>query len=467
MALPATDVECGGRRLVAGFEQSSSVSSRLDATPVSVRGLVLRFSIAGLVALVLVAVITASASRSVGTDLAITDAKRTGWVTAVGIVEPLLTDGVLAMDHASLDALDRAVRNKVLRGGLIRVKIWSVDGTVVYSDEPRLIGERFILSAHEQEMFGRDPSTSEARVEISDLSKPQNRYETDTRLLEAYVPVNTTSGTPLLYETYFRYESVTDLGRDLWRRFAPVAIGALLALQLIQIPFAWRLAQRLRSGQGQREDLLRHAIESSDAERRRIASDLHDGVVQHFTGVSLSLEAAGWSDGPGADPRFEQAAAAVRDGVKSLRSLLVDIYPPNLREEGLASAIDDLLGVLANRGVAVVSDVDTDVSCVDLHHTTLLYRAVREALRNVDTHAAASRVTVRASIDDTSVRLVVEDNGRGFDPQQLAHRQHGGHVGLRGLASLVHESGGILVVHSALGEGTALYVSLPLAGGAR
>ena len=69
-------------------------------------------------------------------------------------------------------------------------------------------------------------------------------------------------------------------------------LGALILLALIQLPLAWQLARRVRRTQDEREKLLRHAIEASDVERRRIARDLHDGVVQDLAAVSYSLSAA-------------------------------------------------------------------------------------------------------------------------------------------------------------------------------
>ena len=65
-----------------------------------------------------------------------------------------------------------------------------------------------------------------------------------------------------------------------------------MLLELVQIPAAWSLARRLRRGQRQRETLLQHAVDASDTERRRIARDLHDGVVQDLAGVSFALAAA-------------------------------------------------------------------------------------------------------------------------------------------------------------------------------
>src|SRR5207248_1277076 len=93
----------------------------------------------------------------------------------------------------------------------------------------------------------------------------------------------------LLFEAYFRYDAVTAGGRRSWNDFAPIMLVALIGLEALQIPLAWSMARRVRAGQQRQEVLLRRAIHASDAERRRIASDLHDGVVQDLASVSYSL----------------------------------------------------------------------------------------------------------------------------------------------------------------------------------
>ena len=440
------DVELARRALPpVGADPTLDVERDLALAPVSVGGLVLRFALAGLVALVLVAVVMAYASRNVGTDRAIADARRVTWVSARGIVEPVLDDGVLRRDRATLDRLDAAVREGVLQGSLVRVKLWAADGTIVYSDESRLIGERFDLGDDERAVF----DGAEAEAHVSDLSRPENRFETETKLLEVYQLTATQEGTPLLFEAYFRYSGVTAVGRDLWGRFAPIAIASLVILELIQIPFAWSLARRLRAVQQQRERLLRHAIEASDAERRRVASDLHDGVVQELTGVSIGLAAAA-RRGPDADPAMAEASASIRESIKSLRSLLVDIYPPNLHQEGLESAITDLLTRLTNRGLATHLDANLGGTVLPPETAGLLYRAAQEALRNIAAHAHATAVRVALDASAHEVRLVIDDDG---------------HVGLRALAGLVADAGGKATVRSSPGTGTRLEVVLPLAGG--
>jgi signal transduction histidine kinase len=430
---------------------------RVLVEPISVGRFVLRFAIAGLVALVFVALFTAYASRRIGTQQAIDEARRVALVSSAGIIAPVLDDDVVAMDRDALDRVDAAVRDFVLQGSLVRVKIWTEDGTIVYSDEPRLIGQQFPLGADEREIL----ASGGQEAEVSDLSEPENQFETESKLLEVYSRTQTPSGTPLLFEAYFRYSGVTEVGRQLWAQFAPITIGALIVLELVQIPLAWSMARRLQASQLAHERLLRHALEASDAERRRIAGDLHDGVVQELTGVSLTLAAHGRSETVAPQQALD-ASAAIRSSIKSLRSLLVEIYPPNLQEEGLPSAIGDLLNGLTVRGIQTRLVDEFGATQIDHEAAALIYRAAQEALRNVVSHSAATEVRVVLDVHAGSVRVVVDDNGRGFSTDVLDERAADGHVGLRSLAGLVADLGGSLEVRSAPGTGTRVQVSVPL-----
>jgi two-component system, NarL family, sensor kinase len=425
--------------------------------PVSVRGVVTRFALAGVLSLALVSAVTAYASRRFGTERAIAEAKNVTWVSMKGIIEPVLDDTLLDMDRDVLDRIDAAVRQSVLRGSLVRVKIWAADGTILYADEPRLIGQRFELDADKLTVL----AGGDGKADVSDLSEPENRYETENaKLLEVYQRTELPNGTPLLFETYFRYSGVTAVGRQLWGQFAPIAIGALALLELIQIPLAWSMARRLRSSQHERERLLRHAIDASDSERRRIASDLHDGVVQDLTGVSLGLAALGKAEQISPE-QVNEASSSIRTSIKSLRSLLVEIYPPNLQEEGLESAIGDLLGRLSGRGIATRLEVDLADLALDLDISSQLYRTTQEALRNIAAHSGAEQVRVVLRGADERLHLIIDDDGKGFSDEVLTDRAAHGHVGLRSLAGLVADLGGTLTVRSAPGSGTRVEVQMP------
>jgi signal transduction histidine kinase len=226
------------------------------------------------------------------------------------------------------------------------------------------------------------------------------------------------------------------------------------------------LARRLRRTQGQREALLRSAIDATDSERRRIATDLHDGVVQDLAGVGFSLSAAAReADAAGADgAELHSASDKVREAVRALRSLLVDIYPPSLTESGLESALSDLTARVEARGLDTSLTVAGPVAGLDGDTTRLLYRAAQEGLRNVVSHAGASRVDVRIDVptngDGGPAVLEVADDGAGITGDALPAQQ--GHIGLRGLAGLAATMGASLMIDTTPGRGTTLRLEVPV-----
>jgi signal transduction histidine kinase len=417
--------------------------------------------LAGLVAVLIVGFATAIASRRIGEREAIVDARTTALVRAQGLVEPVVTDGLVTYRPEAVAKVARVVESAVIDKQLVRVKIWTRGGLIVYSDKKGLVGTEYQLGA--DEIAAIDKGRIEA--DVSDLSRPENRFERSAgKLLEVYLPIRTPNGTRLLFEAYFRYDAVSAAGARIWRSFAPISLGALIVLELVQIPIAWSLARRLRQRQREQEGLLRQALDASDLERRRIAADLHDGVVQDLTGVAYSLTGAARQPGvpPETADELERSAAGVRSGVKALRSLLIEIYPPNLTEIGLASALTDLVARAELRGL------DAKLDAAGLHEPLpgpiagLLYRCAQEGLRNVFSHARARSVVVRVESDHDRVVLEVRDDGVGFDRDATGSAVVGGHFGLQGLEDLVAAAGGSARVRSSPGRGTDLRVEVPI-----
>jgi two-component system, NarL family, sensor kinase len=420
------------------------------------RGAVAQYALSGIAALILLGAVGVYLLRHIGQSEAIRDAKQVAALAGQGIVEPNVTPALLHRDPAAIARLDRVVHHGILDQRVVRVKIWRADGTIVYSDEPRLIGSRYTLGSDERAALAH--GTVEA--EVSDLTKPENRFERPYhKLLEVYLPIRATDGTPLLFETYDRYSSVAASGRRLWLAFAPAILGALALLWLVQLPLAWRGARRLREGQAERERLLERAVVASEVERRRIARDLHDGAVQDLVGVSYGLTAA--ADAIDTATRdstaavMREAAAGTRRTIKELRTLLVDIYPPDLHRTGLEAALRDLVAPLGPRGIDVHLDLPPDVELSPAAET-VLFRCAQEALRNAAKHSNASRVDIRLDLADGLARLTVEDDGKGF-----AGGAEEGHLGLRLLADLATEAGGRLELDSWPGRGTRVVVEAP------
>jgi signal transduction histidine kinase len=234
----------------------------------------------------------------------------------------------------------------------------------------------------------------------------------------------------------------------------------LVALAALLIPLGWILAVRLqRSGQA-RERALQRSLDMSDRERRRIAGDLHDGPVQELAGLSMRLSAASASaTEPGQQAILGESAAAVRGSVRTMRSAIVGIYPPNLEAAGLAQALTDLTARLPLEGLEVTLDLE---QAADLGPVAdqLLFRACQESLRNVEKHAAASHVSVRVRRERSAAVLEVEDDGRGIGDQDGAPAE--GHVGLQIVRDLVRDAGGTVAVSSPPQGGTVVRVEVPV-----
>ena len=431
-----------------------------QGTDASVARLVLKFALAGLLALVLLGIGVVVVVRVHAEAEAVRDARTLTRVLAVSVVEPALNDALIAGSRRSIARMDAVVQGRVLVSPVVRVKIWTPSGRIAYSDEHRLIGARYPLSADERAAF----ATGEIEAEVSELGERENRFERRFgKLLEVYMPLHTRQGTPLLFETYLRYSSVAARERRVLLDFLPALLVALVVLWIVQLPLAASLAGRLRARQREREELLVRAVEASNVERRRIAADLHDGAVQDLSGISYSLSA-------GADQLhtrseselrdlLRQAARVTRETMRQLRSLLVEIYPPNLHHAGLGPALEDVVTPCRRRGLDV--DLDTD-GVGDLHPDLeqLVFRTVQEALRNVSDHAQAKRVRVAVWRDDGRIVTTVEDDGVGFAPAGSAGPREG-HFGLALLRDRASDFGGELTIDSAPGRGTAIRLEVP------
>jgi signal transduction histidine kinase len=440
-----------------------SRSGRAEALPERrPERLVALVAVAAVVVLALSGFVGVFAARQLAERQAVNDAANTADLLAEAVVQPLLTDALPTGDRAAVSALDGALDDYLANSSLVRVKIWARDGRIVYSDEPRLVGQQYELSADAAEVFSH-PAT---RSEVSDLDKPENRYERGQgRLLEAYRPVWTPSGTPLLFETYSPYTEVDARAGQLWRGFAGVTVSSLLLFAALLIPLVWQLLSRLRGAQRQRERLLERAVEASEDERRRIAGNLHDGVVQELAATSFAVSGAAARAEAAGDvalgEELQAAAGTLRDSIGGLRTLLVDIYPATLETAGLLDVLRDLAGTLRGRDIEVdlvLPDVDPGLGP---EGDRLVFRVAHECLENVRRHASASHVSLRLEPGADAVVLEISDDGTGFDaPRVLAHPPEG-HFGLRVLADLASAGGAGLEVRSGVGDGTSWKLTVP------
>ncbi len=421
---------------------------------------VIGFLLAGALAVGVIATAVMLLWRRQAQDEAVRQARVLTGVEAHNVVGPALSDAALVRGTPARRRLDALVRAHVIDHDVVRVKVWAANGTVVYSDDPSLIGRRFALGQDEQRAIA---GASPVAV-VSNLTAPENRDERRFgKLLEVYLGVRTSSGRRLLFETYQRYDAIDASSRRIMRGALPALIAGLVVLYAVQIPLAYGLATRLRRARSDRERALADALAASDQERRRIAADLHDGVVQGLAGVSYTLSAV--ADRAAADSHtatadvVRRAGQDLRSWVRELRTLVVTIAPPKLHDAGLAAALEDLRGSLTTRGIAVTTDIGT-LPKLDPQVETLAFRVAQEAVRNVIKHADARTVAVTAELVGDRLRIEVADDGQGLT--RTTNGAHGGGQGLRLLADLTRSNGGELDIESSSdGAGTTVRLNLP------
>jgi signal transduction histidine kinase len=244
----------------------------------------------------------------------------------------------------------------------------------------------------------------------------------------------------------------------------PLALLALLVLLITQLPVSVWLVRRVGRAHAERSRLLGNSLAASDRERRTIARDLHDGVVQDLAGAGYALgglaHALPDDTAPAARTTLGRVSAVLQSAIGSLRTLMMDIYPPDLTADGLHVALDDLADKLRTAsGAEVVVDADLPTEPSPEVAATL-YRCARECVNNILKHAQARHVILSLTGDGTTVRLRLSDDGIGLPPGGFDRRADG-HMGLRLLQDAAEDLGGEMRISSAEGRGTTVTLVLP------
>jgi two-component system NarL family sensor kinase len=227
--------------------------------------------------------------------------------------------------------------------------------------------------------------------------------------------------------------------------------------------------EETKAHQEARVRLLQRAIDASNEERERIAASIHDGVVQELAGLSFSLGAYAHTrshDPNGHDQQailklVREASETARRATRDLRTLIIEIAPPKLKEQGLGAALEDLL---ANVGSGPKTELHLDDGLrLDDSTNRLIYRVAQEAVRNSTKYAHAENLSIQVAYDGADVVLRVADDGRGFDAVEQDRQLAEGHVGLGLLQRTVADGGGSLRIASEPGGGTTVEMRAPRA----
>jgi signal transduction histidine kinase len=199
-------------------------------------------------------------------------------------------------------------------------------------------------------------------------------------------------------------------------------------------------------------------------ERERIGMDLHDGIIQSIYAIGLGLEAA--SDDVEAQPAkargaIERSIEQLSDVIRDVRSYIFKLAPSRTTDDLVAALGDLVTEFRINSLIEASVEVSGDLPRLGPDQQETIYHVAQEALSNARRHARATNVSLSLASDDGVVRLVVSDNGCGFETAAEAAEEH---RGLRNMRSRAQSVGGSLHVESADGRGTSIELAVPQEG---
>jgi signal transduction histidine kinase len=192
-----------------------------------------------------------------------------------------------------------------------------------------------------------------------------------------------------------------------------------------------------------------------------VAHSLHDEVQQQLVLVSLSLDDLRRSAPSVLAPRIEHTLRQIDEVSDRVRTLSHELRPRVLDDLGLVPALELLAQGMARRHHVRIDILGSAGGRLKPAVETALYRVAQEGLQNVVRHAAAERIEIRLERTHDRLRFMVHDDGRGFDPLDVARRANAG-LGLIGMRERVQGVGGALHVESSPGQGTRLTALVPV-----
>ncbi|HWC99057.1 MAG TPA: sensor histidine kinase [Candidatus Sulfopaludibacter sp.] len=242
-----------------------------------------------------------------------------------------------------------------------------------------------------------------------------------------------------------------------------LALGSGLVLILASLVYILRLESQTRTrynelvrSRGELERLSARLVDAQETERRNISRELHDEVGQTLGALLVDFGRLAAAAPPELRDQVENMKGVAERSVKSVRNLALLLRPSMLDDLGLSAALE-WQGREVSRNSQMEVDVQSETVSDDLpdEYKVTVYRLVQEALNNAVRHSGARNARVRVEQTDQRIRVVVSDDGRGFNPERVRG------MGILGMEERVKRLGGSLAIESKPGQGTTLTADLP------
>ncbi len=246
-----------------------------------------------------------------------------------------------------------------------------------------------------------------------------------------------------------------------------IGISILAALLLLSgfLYYRQRVARQEQQSQvalaEQQEKATIAIIEAEEKERKRIASDLHDGVGQLMTAAWMNLQAFDESmkdEQSPTYPMFNKTLELVKESCNEVRQVSHNMMPNALLRKGLVNAVREFISQLNTGKLSIHLATEELKNPLPSHIETILYRVIQESVNNVVKHAQASVLDISINQDNTGIDVLIEDNGKGFDPS-ITRPTDG--IGLQNISSRIQYLKGTVEWDSAPGRGTLVAIHIP------
>ncbi|MEN9643699.1 MAG: hypothetical protein RL238_368 [Actinomycetota bacterium] len=370
-------------------------------------------------------------------------------------IEHDVTEALIAGDPAAIEAFEAVVHEHIVRPTTAGLALWTADGRIAWALDPAFIDAEYDLPDEVSTAL----DTMQVQTGGGDDSDgvPEPGWKPQSAI-EVYAPFVTSWGERMVWEVGLERDQVSQQANRLVVVVALLsALGAGLLLTT-QGVMGRTLVRRHERERAYRRWLTQRTAEMAVIERRQIAADLHDGVVQELTGIALDLEAPiNGVDAPMSQEERAEFGRRVRSTVAILRGQTAELYPTTSALIDVPTALQSMLD-RTPRGLATSLDVDPDAT-VPPAYRWLVFRVAQEALRNVVQHSKAPHAAVELRRAESGTVLVVQDDGIGFDPEIDAVEP--GHMGLSLLSDMATAAGASLSIRSARGAGTTIRLEVP------
>lgn len=239
----------------------------------------------------------------------------------------------------------------------------------------------------------------------------------------------------------------------------PVYFSILLLLLVVIVSFVFQkyilipikeehYKEKLEIEKKSLKEFSRRLQQELENERKKIAMEIHDGVVQDLSIVKKELQ----------DIQYDHIYRLLGNSIEELRTISHQLRPIILEEKGLKPALISLVdSVNTNHKLDGAVIIGEDIDRLDKNFESLIYRIVQESVNNIVKHSFASMYTIKLSIKNNMMNLIIDDDGEGFKTEELNEG-----IGLANIKDRVESRNGTLDINSSNESGTTLKIKIPV-----